>query len=107
MQAQKYDIGKPPLDLLDRYAMEQIAYALKYGADKYSRHNWRHGIEQSRLISAALRHLMAHNDGEDTDPESDCLHLAHAACCIMFAINMLETRPDLDDRHKGTPNGKD
>jgi predicted HD phosphohydrolase len=101
MQANKFDSGKPPLDLLDRYALEQIGYALQYGAEKYSRHNWRDGIAQSRLIAAALRHLLAHNDGENTDSESQCLHLAHAACCIMFAINMLKTRPDLDDRHKG------
>jgi hypothetical protein len=101
MQAKKFDSGKPPLDLLDRYALEQIAYALQYGAGKYSRNNWRDGIEQSRLIAAALRHIMAHNDGEDIDSESRCLHLAHASCCIMFAINLLATRPDLDDRHKG------
>ena len=107
MNAHKDDTGKPPLDLLDRYALEQIGYALHHGATKYSRHNWRDGIAQSRLIAAALRHLFAHNDGEDLDSESDCLHLAHAACCIMFAINMLETRPDLDDRHKGISNGKD
>jgi hypothetical protein len=104
MPANKYDSGKPPLDLLDRYAIEQIAYALQYGAGKYSRHNWRNGISQSRLIAAALRHILAHNDGEDIDEESQCLHLAHAACCIMFAINLLATRPDLDDRHKGTNN---
>jgi len=104
MSAQKYDHGKQPLDLLDRHALEQIGCALAYGASKYARHNWRSGIEQSRLIAAAMRHILAHNDGEDTDPESQCLHLAHAACCIMFAINMLKTRPDLDDRHKGTNN---
>ena len=104
MSANKYDEGKPPLDLLDRYALEQIGYALQYGAYKYSRHNWRKGITQSRLIAAALRHILAHNDGKDIDDESGCLHLAHAGCCIMFAINMLETRPDLDDRHKGKSN---
>jgi len=100
MSANKYDSGKPPLDLLDRYALEQIAYALRYGATKYNRHNWRDGISQSRLIAAALRHILAHNDGETSDQESGCQHLAHAACCIMFAINMLKTRPDLDDRPK-------
>ena len=104
MDAKKYDHDKPPMDLLDRYALEQISYALEYGANKYTRHNWRNGISQSRLISAALRHILAHNDGENLDEESQCLHLAHAACCIMFAINMLETRPDLDDRHKGQNN---
>jgi hypothetical protein len=104
MSAEKYDKEKPPLDLLDRYALEQIGYALAYGASKYSRHNWRAGIEQSRLIAAAMRHILAHNDGENIDHESQCLHLAHAACCIMFAIKMMETRPDLDDRHKGTSN---
>jgi len=95
----KFDKGKPPLSLLDRHALEEIAKVLAFGADKYEAHNWRKGISQSRLIDAALRHLFAYADGEDLDPESGLSHLAHTGCCVVFALNMVHTRPDLDDRY--------
>lgn len=96
----KLDNGKPPMSLLDRYALEQIAMVLKFGAAKYERDNWRKGIAYSRLTDAALRHLFAFIDGEDNDPESNISHIAHAGCCILFLLRMIKDRPDLDDRHR-------
>jgi len=98
---QKFDSEKPPVDLLDTYALEQTALVLAFGARKYAAHNWRGGIRFSRLIGAAMRHLMAINRGEDIDPESGLPHAAHAACCVMFLLWMMHNRPDLDDRWKG------
>lgn len=95
---QKFDTDKPPMDLLDRHALEEIARVLAFGANKYHAHNWRSGIRFSRLLAAALRHLHAFNDGEDTDPESGISHIAHAGCCIMFLLWMEAERPDMDDR---------
>lgn len=97
---QKFDSEKPPVDLLDTYALEQTALVLAFGARKYAAHNWRGGIRFSRLIGAAMRHLMAINRGEDIDPESGLPHAAHASCCVMFLLWMMENRPDLDDRWK-------
>lgn len=97
---QKHDGGKPRMDLLDKHALEEISRVLDFGAQKYAAHNWRQGIQYSRLTAAALRHLHAFNDGEDIDPESGLSHLAHLGCCVMFLLNMQKTRPDLDDRHK-------
>lgn len=88
--------------LLDRYAMEQIAMVLAFGAQKYAAHNWRKGIAYSRLLDAALRHLYAFADGEDKDPESGLSHIAHAGCCIVFLLGMINSRPDQDDRHTAT-----
>lgn len=96
----KHDTGKPPMSLLDRHALEDVARVLAFGANKYAAHNWRQGIAYSRLLDAALRHLFAFAAGEDTDPESGLPHLAHAGCCVMFLQGMTHTRPDLDDRHK-------
>lgn len=96
----KFDTGKAPLSLLDAYALEQTALVLAFGAQKYAAHNWRGGIASSRLTDAALRHILAHVDGEDADPESGLPHLAHAMCCIMFALRMAKDRPDLDDRYR-------
>lgn len=97
----KFDTNKPRMDLLDRQWLEDVASVLGFGAQKYEAHNWRKGLQQSRLIGAALRHLHAHNSGEDMDPESGLPHLAHASCCLMFASYMAKSRPDMDDRYKG------
>lgn len=100
--AVKHDQGKAPMTLLSREALEQIALVMEFGRQKYAAHNWRQGFTWSRPLSAALRHLMAFNDGEDKDPESGLSHLAHAACCIMFLLEFEKTHPDLDDRWKPT-----
>lgn len=97
-QGLKYDAEKPRLDLLDREFIEGIGRVLTFGAKKYAAHNWRLGIEVSRLYAAALRHVFASNSGEDCDPESGLDHLYHAGCCLMFAAWMKKHRPLMDDR---------
>jgi len=95
----KYDEGKPPIDLVPSQAIIAIAKVLGFGAKKYSAHNWRKGIVFSRLLSAAMRHLLAYNAGESLDPESGLNHIAHAACCLSFLLTFeAEGRKDLDDR---------
>jgi Domain of unknown function (DUF5664) len=98
--AMKFDDAKLPVNLLSTEALLQTAAVLKFGADKYHAHNWRDGFAWSRPLAAAMRHIMAYNDGEDKDPESGLSHLAHAACCIMFLIEFEKTHPELDDRYK-------
>jgi hypothetical protein len=96
----KHDDGKPRLELLDRLWLVETAKVLGFGAAKYSAHNWREGIQVSRIVGAILRHITAYNNGEDIDPESGLHHLAHASCELMFLTNMALTRPDMDDRYK-------
>lgn len=95
----KFDSDKPPMSLLDPEFLEGVAKVLGFGAKKYAAHNWRNGIEYSRLISAAYRHLGAINKGEDIDPESGLSHAYHLGCCTMFLASMMNTRPDMDDRY--------
>ena len=97
----KFDSDKPPMALLDPEYLEGVAKVLGFGANKYAAHNWRGGIEYSRLISAAYRHLGAINRGEDIDPESGLSHAYHLGCCNMFLAAMMNHRPDMDDRWKG------
>ncbi len=96
--ATKNDIGKPRMELLDAYWLEQTAKVMGFGADKYDAWNWTKGIAYGRLIGAALRHIFAFARGEDMDPESGLLHLAHASCCLMFLLSMTKRHPELDDR---------
>lgn len=96
----KHDQDKPRTDLLPTTPLFAIAEVLGMGAEKYAPHNWRGGIEYSRLIGAALRHLLAYNDGEDKDPESGLSHLAHAGCCVLFLLEQEAKGTGLDDRYK-------
>lgn len=93
-------LKKPPLDLLTLEFQTGAAKALGFGASKYGRHNFKDGIEHSRLIAAALRHLNQYNAGQDNDDESGLSHLCHAAASLNMLMWMVENRPELDDRYK-------
>lgn len=100
------DTGKKPiLSLIPKSLLWEVGRVLSFGASKYAAHNWRKGINQSRLISAALRHITAFNEGEELDPESGLSHLAHAICCLSFALEQQlkpETYKEFDDRYHAT-----
>lgn len=100
MSGTKYDGGKPRMDLLDADALIGLAQVLTFGAQKYEAHNWREGINNSRLVAALLRHISAVMKGEEIDPESGLPHIDHAGCCWMFLSNNMKHRPDLDDLWK-------
>lgn len=97
----KHDKAKLPMELLSVPAMMGTAEVLKFGAGKYAPWNWatEPGFAWSRLYGAALRHLTAHMNGEDTDPETGLSHLDHAACCIMFLQTHEKCKLGEDDRH--------
>lgn len=99
----KFDSEKPKMGLISSKFLEGLGITLTYGAIKYSAHNWRKGMATSRYYDALQRHLMAWNDGEDLDPESGLPHLYHAACCLMFLSETVETHPKMDDRYKREP----
>lgn len=96
--ALKYDSGKPPLGLIPRSALVWEAAVMGFGASKYGRDNWRKGMEWSRLVDAALRHITAFNAGEDIDPESGLHHLGHARCCLAFLAEYVDKQLGTDDR---------
>lgn len=97
----KFDTGKPPLSLLSTEWLLEVARVLEYGKKKYAAHNWRKGIQFSRLLDAAQRHILAFNDGENLDQDTRLSHLAHASCCLMFLYETSIIKPDMDDRFKG------
>lgn len=99
-EALKYDTEKPRTDLLPGFPLVCIARVLGYGAQKYAAHNWRKGMEWSRPYGAALRHMLAWNEGEDTDPESGLNHIDHALCELMFLRQYIADCPELDNRYK-------
>ena len=81
----KFDGGKRDYTLLPWDALEDVVRVLEFGAQKYARDNWKH-VENAeiRYMAAAMRHMVAHLNGEKADPESGIDHLAHAMCCLLF-----------------------
>lgn len=96
----KNDQNKPDLSLLSSLWVTAVGAVLSFGKRKYAAHNWRKGFAISRPLAASLRHIFAFLQGEDLDPESGLPHLAHASCSLMFAFELWQTRPDLDDRFR-------
>lgn len=99
----KHDSGKPRMELLDPLALQGLAQVLTFGASKYpGPHNWRKGFAYSRLLGAALRHIFAFMNGQDTDKESGLSHIDHALACLMFLSNHVKTGIGKDDRYKAS-----
>ena len=95
-EGRKYDSEKPKLHLLPPKAITEVGKVLTFGAAKYDPENWKKVPDlQNRYTSAALRHIFAHMDGEELDPETNLSHLAHAMCCLLFKLEI-----ELEERAK-------
>ena len=85
----KHDVGKPILGAIPPNAELAVGRVLAFGTAKYARDNWRLVEDaQTRYMDAALRHLNAVRRGESLDSESGEHHLAHAACCVLFMLEL-------------------
>jgi uncharacterized protein YjbI with pentapeptide repeats len=97
----KHDQGKPDFTYLSTELLTEVAKVREFGAKKYARDNWKKGFKFTRSLAAALRHIFAFLGGEDKDPESGLLHLAHAVCCLEHCIYDYTHRKETnDDRYK-------
>lgn len=96
----KYDDGKSALELIPPKAEVEIGNVMGYGADKYGEYNYLQGMEWTRMVGAAKRHINSWLDGEDNDPESGLHHLAHAAISCMMALEYQFRKVGTDDRFK-------
>tara|TARA_Y100000310_G_scaffold330229_1_gene401530 strand:- start:2693 stop:3076 length:384 start_codon:yes stop_codon:yes gene_type:complete len=103
-EGSKFDGGKPSLSMISSRALLEEAKVMNYGEQKYDRDNWRKGMAWTRFIDAAMRHILAFNEGESIDEESGLHHLAHARCCLAFLLEYELTHPELDNRHKSMAN---
>lgn len=102
-EGKKFDQGKPSLSLIPRVALEAEAEVFGFGAKKYGRDNYKAGMDWLRVIDAALRHLNAIADGEDTDPESGFPHAAHVRCCMAMLLYYMNKGVGTDSRYRRDP----
>lgn len=84
----KFDSGKIRYSLFPPKALKFIVRILEYGANKYSPNNWRKVDDKMRYYDAAMRHLELWRSGEQKDPESGYPHLWHAACNLIFLVEL-------------------
>lgn len=97
-KAVKYDEGKPDLSLVPYVFQAEVAKAMMYGAKKYGRYNYRGGLQASRLVAAAARHLFMWFAGEEVDSESKVSHLAHVSANMLMLIDTKDIGTLKDDR---------
>lgn len=105
-EGMKYDSEKPDYSLIPPHALEETVKVLTFGANKYSPGNWKKlNSAWNRYFAAAQRHMWALQRNEENDPESGYHHAAHAACCLLFMLELDKTRnSDIIDANQLTFN---
>lgn len=77
----------------------ELAVGMSEGARKYGRHNYRASdVLNSVYVDAALRHIMAFWEGEDTDPDSGMHHLSKAIASLAVIRDAQICGRAIDDR---------
>lgn len=97
-QGKRFNEGKIRYDLVPPFAQEQYAKVLTAGSNKYGDRNWERGMKWSKIIASLKRHIEAFERGEDYDPETGLLHMAHAMTNAAFAVEYYKIFPQGDDR---------
>ena len=96
----RFNKGKLRYDLVQPRAHEDMVDVLTMGAEKYFDRNWENGLSWTSVLASMKRHIAAIERGEDYDPESGRLHIAHVACNAHFLNAFYYTFPQGDDRPK-------
>jgi hypothetical protein len=100
-KAKTYDEGKEPLAQLPWAAIDELSRVQAYGHQKYKDfNNYRKGMEVTRNLSCAIRHIRDYLNGHDTDHESGRNPLGHALCRIAFVLQNIDDGVAIDDRYK-------
>ena len=81
---QRHNTGKLQWHLLPLELIEETIRVMMFGATKYEKFNWKRGFDYSSVLDCLQRHIEAFKKGEDIDKESNCHHLAHAVCNLVF-----------------------
>ena len=111
-KALRYNDDKIRYDLLEPYAIQELAKVFSAGAKKYASWNWLNGgMDYSKMLASLKRHIAAFEMGEDFDPELSKIagqpihHLAQAAWNALGIVSYSKYFPENDDRiiHKLCP----
>ena len=89
----KFDGDKLRWDLVPVESFESVCKVMTYGANKYSPNGWKtvpNGVD--RYFAALMRHIVAWRKGEERDEETGLKHLEHAACNVIFLLELTKEK---------------
>jgi hypothetical protein len=96
----RLDAGKPDgFWLLPWRPLTALAHVYSIGARKYSPRGWERGMEWSRILDPAMRHLGKWLAGERYDKVDGQHHLASVVWAMFALMEYEETHPELDNIH--------
>lgn len=96
----RFNAGKPDYSLMPMWCMDGVAQVWMYGQKKYAAWNWAKGMPWSAPYASLMRHLIAWQQGIETDEESGLHHLDHAMCNLLMLKHYTAHYPEGDDRPK-------
>jgi hypothetical protein len=99
-QGLRFNAGKLRYDLIPPDALKVLAQVFGKGAEKYAPRNWELGLSWMDTYASLMRHLQAWAEGEETDPESELPHVAHATWNAMALLTFGLRGTGTDDRMK-------
>lgn len=77
------------------------AMAMMDGAAKYGPYNWRDKSVRAEIyVDAAMRHLMAWQEGQEVADDSKVHHLGHVIACCAILLDAQANGNLIDDRPK-------
>lgn len=92
-------VKKVSLTKVPSVAVAHLAHAMMNGASKYGPYNWRDKEVQADIyVDAAMRHLWAWFEGEETAEDSLVHHLGHAMACCAILLDAQESGKLVDNR---------
>lgn len=97
-EGERRNDGKVRHDLLEPFAINELAKVFTVGAGKYSPNNWLKGMAWSKVLASLKRHLNAFEQGVDYDEETKLLHASHIAWNAMALVSYYKYYPEGDDR---------
>ena len=80
----RYNEGKPKWSLVEFNSLIPLVKVMEYGEKKYSRDNWKKGLDSAEILESLSRHLFALMQGDEIDNESGCEHIGHIMANAMF-----------------------
>ncbi len=99
----RFGMAKPGIADVPPVALIHLGLAMRDGARKYGRANYReHPVTASVYYEAATRHLMAWWDGEENAEDSGVHHLGHVMACCAILLDTQAQKTLNDDRPKPT-----
>lgn len=93
--------NKVDFSQISPFALAHEACAMMDGTWKYGFRNWRDKRVRALVYTAAaMRHIKAWEEGEESADDSLVHHLGHARACLGIVLDAQETGQLVDDRVK-------